>query len=279
MNKVHTKMLSILLGSMLLTTDLVFATDLIFTSPPREKPAVGQKQYGPLAEHLSKLLGRKVVYEHPGNWLNYQRDMRDDKYDIIFDGPHFVGWRIEHLGHEVLVRLPGTLNFYLLAKSEDIAIQTTEDLIAKKICGIPPPNLSTMSILSAFPNPVRQPVIKGVPGGMGAVLKEFMNGNECRAAIVRDNFYKKKVSDEDKKRFRIIYNPPALPNQAISVSKRVDLREKNLIIQSLTFGDGVKPAQATVTRFAGKKVKAFIQAENNDYKGINTLLEGIIFGW
>lgn len=279
MSKIHIKVLAPLLSSLLLVANLACAKDLIMTSPPREKPDAGQKQYGPIAEHLSKLLGKKVVYQHPANWLNYQRDMRDDKYDIIFDGPHFIAWRMEHLGHEVLVRLPGTLNFYLLAKVDDTAIQGPEDLVAKKICGIPPPNLSTMSIISAFPNPVRQPVIVGVRGGMGPVFKTFMGGDECRAGIVRDQFFKKKVKDDVKKKVRIIYQAPPLPNQALSVSKRLDKREKNLIIQSFTLGDGVKAAAAIVTRFGGKKAKAMIPANIDDYKGHNVLLEGVVFGW
>jgi len=279
MSKLHIRALVPLLSSLLLVANLAYAKDLIMTSPPREKPADGQKQYGPIADHLSKLLGKKVVYEHPKNWLNYQRDMRDDKYDIIFDGPHFIAWRMEHLGHEVLVRLPGTLNFYLLAKVDDTAIQSPEDLVAKKICGIPPPNLSTMSIISAFPNPVRQPVIVGVKGGMGPVFKTFMGGEECRAGIVRDQFFAKKVKDDVKKKVRIIYRAPPLPNQALSVSKRLDKREKNLIIQSFTLGDGVKAAAATVTRFGGKKAKAMIPANSEDYQGHNVLLEGVVFGW
>lgn len=271
--------ITIWLCSLLLIANTALAKDLIFTSPPREKPEEGKKQYGPIADHLTKLLGKKVVYEHPGNWLNYQRDMRGDKYDIVFDGPHFIAWRIEHLNHETLVRLPGTLNFLLVVKKDDNEIQATEDLIAKKICGIPPPNLSTMSIINAYPNPVRQPVINGVAGGMGAVFKTFMKGEECRAGILRDTFYNKKVKKEDKDKLRILHKPSPLPNQAVSVSARMDKRDKTLITQSLTLGDGVKVALPIVQRFGGKKAKAFIPAIHEEYKGHNVLLEGVIFGW
>ena len=101
----------LMMSCLLLLPHLVAAQDLILTAPPREKPEVGAAEYGPLANYLSKLLGKKVKYVHPGNWLNYQREMRADHYDIIFDGPHFASWRIAHLGHDALVRLPGTLEF------------------------------------------------------------------------------------------------------------------------------------------------------------------------
>ena len=277
MNK--TKMsLAFVLAAISYCAPTVFAKDLIFTAPPREKPEAGEKMYGGIADHLSKLLGKKVVYEHPQNWLNYQRDMRDDKYDIVFDGPHFASWRMVHLGHEVVVRLPGTLNFMLVANKSDNEINTTDDLIARKFCGITPPNLSTMSIIAAFPNPVRQPVIRGIQGGMPAVYQAFKNG-ECQAAVVRDTFYKKKLSDAQRAELKIIYQPRPLPNQSITISKRLDAKDKRLILQSFTQGDGIKISQGVVQRFGGKQAKAFIPASADEFDGINTLLEGVIFGW
>jgi ABC-type phosphate/phosphonate transport system substrate-binding protein len=256
-----------------------FAQDLIFTAPPREKPEAGEKTYGPLVEHLSKLLGKKVVYVHPKNWLNYQREMRDDKYDIVFDGPHFISWRMEHLGHDVLVKLPGTLDFYLLAEKDDAEINQPADLVGKNICCISPPNLSSLSILATFPNPVQQPVLKGVTGGMGGVFTNFNNNKlNCRAWILRTNFYKKKIKDEDRAKMKIIYATKPIPNQGISVSKRLNDKEKNMILQSLTLGDGIKASQPIIKRFGGN-AKSFVPAKTEEYRGHNLLLEGVIFGW
>lgn len=263
--------------SILLIAQSVVARDLIMTAPPREKPAAGKKLYGPVAAHLSKLLGKKVVYEHPGNWLNYQRDMRKGRYDIVFDGPHFVSWRMAHLGHEVLVKLPGTLVFNLVVSKKDDEINTLNDLVAKKICGISPPNLSTLSIIAAYPNPVRQPVIKGIKGGMGAVHKSYQAG-KCRAAVFRRAFFKKKLKKEARESYKIIYSSKPVPNQAFSVSKRLSARDKSLIIQSFTLGDGVKATHGILRRFGGK-AKHFIKANTEEFKGHNLLLEGVIFGW
>ncbi len=253
------------------------AKDLVFTAPPREKPEAGQQVYGPIAEHLTKLLGQKVVYEHPKNWLNYQREMRNDKYDIVFDGPHFISWRMAHLGHEVLVKLPGHLGFFLIAGKTDNEINSTTDLVAKKICGISPPNLSTLSIIAAYPNPVQQPVIKGVKGGMRAVEKTFLSG-ACRAAVFRDAFYKKKLEASTRDKVKIIYRSKPLPNQGISVSKRLSDRQKSLIVQSFTLGDGIKASAGLLRRFGGK-AKKFRNATTSEYLGHNLLLEGVIFGW
>ena len=258
----------------------VFAKDLILTAPPREKPEAGAKMYGELAAHLSKLFGKNVVYEHPKNWLNYQRDMRDDKYDIVFDGPHFISWRMAHLGHDVMVKLPGTLEFHLFAEKNDSEINKPDDLVGKNICAISPPNLSILSVLATFPNPVQQPVIKGVNGGMGGVFESFNNNKtNCRAWVVRTNFYNKKLKDEDRAKIKIIYTSKPIPNQGISVSKRLSDREKSLLIQSFTLGDGIKVSQAVVKRFGGENAKSFVPAKTEEYRGHNLLLEGVIFGW
>jgi len=266
-----------LMLSIMIFTQSVVAADLIMTAPPREKPEAGKKIYGPVADHLSKLLGKKVVYEHPKNWLNYQRDMRNDKYDVVFDGPHFISWRMAHLGHTVIAKLPGTLVFHLTTSKQENETTTVNSLVAKKICGISPPNLSTLSILAAYPNPVRQPVIVGIKGGMGAVHKSYQAG-KCRAAIFRRAFFKKKLPEAARNNYKIIYSSKAVPNQGFSLSKRLTAREINLVTQSLTLGDGVKATAGILRRFGGK-AKSFQKANTAEFIGHNLLLEGVIFGW
>jgi len=153
------------------------------------------EMYGPIAAYLTKLLKVKVTYKHPGNWMTYQHDMRDNKYDIIFDGPHFISWREENLGHEVLVKLPGKLQFVLVTGKDNIKIKKADDLIGKNICGISPPNLSTLSVLDYYRNPVRQPVIKGIKGGMKKVSHSLAikDKKKCDAAVLRTTFHNKKL--------------------------------------------------------------------------------------
>lgn len=270
----------LILGYVILLNPLIniaMAADIIFTAPPREKPAAGKKLYGPIANHLSKLLNRKVVYKHPSNWLSYQRDMRDDKYDIIFDGPHFASWRMAHLGHDMLVKIPGHLGFMLVKPKTETAINNINDLIGKRICGISMPNLSTLSILAAYPNPVRQPVIVGVKGGMKGVVKALLK-NKCNAYVFRDVFYKKKIKAELKQNLQVLYKSKPLPNQVISASKRISPAQKKAIIHSLTLGKGVDSTKGVLKRFGGK-ARTFVKATNEEYKGHNMLLEGVIFGW
>lgn len=253
--------------------------ELVMTAPPRENPEAGAKIYAPLAEHLSTILGEKVVYKHPNNWLEYQRDLRHDAYDIVFDGPHFVSWRLAHLKHEVLVKLPGTLEFVIVVNKEDREIQEMKNLIGKKVCGIPPPNLATLTVIEQFQNPVRQPIIWGVQGGFPKVYETFRKGG-CRAAVFRTTFFNKKLTEADRASMRVLYHSKALPNQAISVSPRIGAEYKNKIIRSLTLDEtGKKAALGITKRFGGKKAPPFIAAKNKEYEDHALLLEGVVFGW
>lgn len=268
------------LGAMMFLAFMQLAVaEIIMTAPPREQPEAGEKLYAPLAAHLTELLGEKVTYKHPKNWLEYQRDLRHDVYDIVFDGPHFVSWRVAHLNHDVLVKLPGTLEFVIVINKDDQDIKTMKDLVGKKICGIPPPNLATLTVIEQFQNPVRQPIIWGVQGGFSKVHETFKKG-ECRAAVFRTNYYDKKLTNKDRSSMHVLYKSKALPNQAISVSPRIGSKYKEQIIRSLTLdAKGKKAAEGIVKRFGGQQATPFIAARKDEYSEHTNLLEGVVFGW
>lgn len=257
-----------------------YAKELILSAPPRETAEAGMKIYGPVAAHLTKLLGVTVTYKHPGNWLRYQREMRNDKYDIVFDGPHFIAWREQHLGHEALLKLPGKLQFILVTDKGNTKVTKPNDLIGKNICGISPPNLSTLSVLDYYRNPVRQPVIKGIKGGMGKVFKSLSSDDKkkCDAAVLRTAFHKKKLKKDQQASIKTLFKSKAMPNQGVSVSKRVSPELKLRIKKSLTVGSGIPSTKKLLKRFGGK-AKSFIPVKSKEYAGYNNLLEGVIFGW
>jgi len=262
----------------LLLSQIQFASaDLILTAPPRENKEAGQKLYGPLAARLTELIGETVTYERPVNWLAYQRDMRNDKYDIIFDGPHFISWRIRNKNHKAVVKLPGTLEFVIVARKDDDKVAGLDDLIGRKICGIAPPNLGTLTVYAAYEHPARQPVIVPVRGGFKKVYKSFEAG-KCKGAVFRTTFYAKKLTDEQRAITKVLYKSPALPNQGISMSSRVKPSVRKLIIDTLSKGDRIPATKNILARFGGK-AKAFEPASDQDFAGHHKLIEGVIFGW
>ena len=270
---------------LLVTFSILFSglaqADLIFTSPPRETPEKGMKVYAPLAAGLTKLLGVKVTYEHPRNWLQYQNDMRHDKYDIIFDGPHFISWRMQHLGNQPIATMPGKLQFFLMTGTSDRYknFKSADDLIGKRICGIDPPNLSTLSILDYYRNPVRQPIIEGIRGAMPTVFKTFMaKKSNCDGLVLRNVFLKNKIKPEQRSQLRTLFTSKQMPNQGISVSKRFTPEMIIKIKQYLTSANGIKATMPILKRWA-PKAKSMVPASVAEFKDYNYLLEGVIWGW
>ena len=154
---------SLLLFCVLLNTILISHTvnaDYILTAPPRENGELGKETYEPLANYLSQLLGDKVVYQQPSGWFDYTQKMRDGRYDIIFDGPHFAAWRVKHLQHIPIAVLPGTLDFVLIAKANDQEIIRTKDLNGKKICGMLSPIWAPAWSMNYLKTPSYNPLLK-----------------------------------------------------------------------------------------------------------------------
>ena len=61
-----------------------------------------------LAALLTQTTGSAFSYRHPASWPGYIESMRESRYQLLFDEPHLVGWRVENLKHVPLIRLPGT---------------------------------------------------------------------------------------------------------------------------------------------------------------------------
>jgi len=252
------------------------SAELILSAPPREKPDVGESYYAPIAKSLSKILGELVVYKHPKSWHNYTKSMQSGKYDIVFDGPHFAAWRMSNANHTPVARLPGHLGFVIMAKKDNTKANKIKDLVSKQICGLASPNLGTMVVFSIFDNPVNQPDIKIVKGGMKKVMKKFLAG-ECEYAVVRDTIYKN-LPDNAKKDIKVIVHSAPMPNQTITVTKKLDPGKRAKISSFMVSNDGAISASNLLNRFS-KKNKFFIPVKMSEYSELEFLLQGVVYGW
>jgi len=265
-----------LLLLVLFTFSSIAQANLTLTSPPRETPKDAEHFYGPIAEELSKIIGEKVEYQHPNNWVEYARDMRAGKYDLIFDGPQFAAWRMVHIEHEPLVSLEGKLQFHIIVFTKRKEIKNLKDILGKKLCGLPSPNLGTLAAFNLFNDPVIQPSVINVKDGMKGVMQSFFKG-ECDAAVVRVDLYNR-LDDEKKKIIKILGTSRAMPNQSITVSKKISPLKRKKMQEFFLSPDGAKAAEFLLERFSKKK-KYFVSANENDFEGLNELLEGVVFGW
>jgi len=266
-----------LLICLLLSFSSFAQAKLLLTAPPRETPKEAQQFFGPIADELSKYIGEEVVYQRPNNWIEYARDMRAGKYDLVFDGPQFASWRIVHLDHAPIASLEGKLQFYIVAYKSHKEIKNLKSILGKNLCGVPSPNLGTLAAFNMFNDPIVQPTVVDIKGGMKGVVEAFFKG-ECDAAVIRSDLYQR-WPDEKKNSVNILARSRIMPNQSITATKKKINAEKIKKMQEFFLSpNGAKSADNLLERFSKKK-KFFVSANEQDFEGLNELLEGVVFGW
>ncbi len=238
---------------------------LVFSAPPRETPVRGKEIYGPIADYLSKVLGRKVVYRHPGTWGVYRTEMLRGAYDILFDGPHFNSYRAQKLNHNILAKIPKRHDFVVIVR-KDSQFQSLDELAGHTFCSHAPPNLGTLVLLSQFSNPARQPVILNTKG-WGKIYKGVIAGR-CVAGIL-PILNLKKVDAAGKA--KIVFKARTLPNQAFSAGPRLSAAEQAKVAAALVSPEASGPTENL--RATYKVGPSFAPTSNEEYAGIAEFLK------
>lgn len=245
------------------------ANTLVLSAPPRENAEEGARRFGPIADYLSTVLGRKVVYQHPGTWGGYQSDMQRGAYDLVFDGPHFVSWRIEKLHHNVLVKLPGEFLYLGFVRKDNTQIKDIQQVVGQPVCVHAPPNLGTLLLLGAFDNPSRQPTIV-ITEGYDNIFRGVMEGKCVAGMLPKEHLLK---NDQNGEYTRVIYSHRPYPEQALTAGPRLSTDEQAGIANALTV------TNAAVTLASFREAYAlrgwFVRARNEEYAGLGVYLKPV----
>ena len=262
--------LCLLAFALLIQTWPVAAQDFVFSAPPRGTADKEALVYKPIAAYLSRITGKRIVYQHPDNWLNYQSQMQKDAYDLVFDGPHFVAWRMAKTKHKPLVRLPGKLAFVVAVQKGNTKITNIQQVRGRKICVLAPPNLATLTMLKQFDNPMRQPFLVSIKSFPQAY--ERLTKGDCIAAVMRDKMFNK--LNKGSQLGRIIYRSQGIANQAFSAGPKFSVDDKERIKQALLSAEAKQKMAAFHARF-NKKGKPLEAAMRNEYQGLAVLLKDV----
>ncbi len=263
--------LKVLMVLLILAPGNSLAKDIIFSSPPRESIKEGNLMYGAIASYLSEVIDHRVIYKHPANWLIYTTNMQNDVYDLVFDGPHFISYRMAKHKHTPLVKLPGQLDFVIISRKDNYRVTELKDLAGRPVCSHAPPNLATLTLQAQFDNPLRQPRLLETHGFKNAytgVIKKT-----CEAAPIPSKVYKKFNQGETQGQTRILFKSQPLPQQAFSVSSRVGPVLRAKITAALLDQKGNQATAKLRKRFAGGR--ALTQADPKHYAGLAYLLKNV----
>lgn len=241
--------------------------DYLFTAPPRESQERGIEIYKPIADYLTKATGERFIYKHPGNWTDYSRDMQGQAYDLVFDGPHFVSWRIKNINHDVAVKLPQLHIWRVIVKSDNKTVTSMDDLVGKKVCAPKSPNFGMLTMMSHYPNPDRQPVhviTKGWKDGFNGVVQ-----GKCEAAVLPKTNHRK--FDPDFLKTNSIHTHLPYPNQAFTSGPKMSADLKLNVKKSLLSKQGQEATLKLRERFT--RGANLVDAENDEYEGVSLVLK------
>lgn len=263
--RTHAKIAAVLAVALVLPATAL--ADYLFSAPPRETEEKGVYYYGPVAEFLTQATGERFVYEYAPSWATYAKNMKTGQYDLVFDGPHFVSWRIENIQHTALVKLPQPHEWRVIARTDDPTVNDLKDLEAKKVCGPASPNFGTLTMFSHFTNPVREPVhviTKGWKDGYNALL-----AGKCQATVLpRTNHAQ---YDPSGQKTKVIHQHPAFPNQAFTAGPRMSAELKEKVRQALLSPAGQQAMARLRERYAAGK--DLVEANDAEYAGVSSVLD------
>lgn len=240
----------------------------VFGAPPGRDYAEQTAMYQPIAELLTRVTGKRFVYHRSDNWLSYSRDMTSGVYDLVFDSAAFNSWRMERIRHVPLLRLGGDVVYVIVARADDLKIHELMQLAGHGVCAPPPPDISTLTLLTQFDNPVRQPAIVE-SSGLDDTYKKLMQG-KCVGAIMTRHYLNKIGANQ----MKVLFQSRALPNRTLSAGPRVSPALKDLISQTLLSPQGRAATAKLRATFDADKL---IPARGEDYAGLGKLLKGSIY--
>jgi ABC-type phosphate/phosphonate transport system substrate-binding protein len=251
------------------------SADLVFSAPPRESAEESRKLYEPLVTELSKILGEKVMFHAPESWAAYSREMQNGDYDLVFDGPHFVAWRMAYKVHVPLVRLEGSLVYTVLGKQDGPA--TLGDLRARKVCCMTSPNLTAVVLLNQF-NSYSAPELYAPRGGMKGSFQAFEEG-KCDAVALPSYFFTQVLPREKTANLRTLFTSKPLPNLTLTAGPKVSQKMHESIVKTLTDPKTQEQLKGLLGKLAGKGEGKLIAADPTEFAGHEKMLEGVVWGW
>jgi len=259
------KLISLLL--LVLIYPLEALSDYLFTAPPRESPERAIEIYKPIADYLSRSTGERFIFKHPSSWSEYSRGMQDKEYDLVFDGPHFVSWRIEYIQHDVLAKLPQLHIWRVIAGSNETGINSLDDLIGKKVCAPKSPNFGMLTMMSHYSNPEKEPIhviTKGWKGAFNAVVE-----GKCVAAVIPKTNHRK--FDPELKKTKAVHTHLPYPNQAFTAGAGLTPNLKSKVSNQLLSQEGQEALSNLRDRFS--RGALLVSANNEEYEGISMVLK------
>lgn len=237
---------------------------LVFTAPPRETAEEGERVYKPIADYLSQVIGKRIVYRHSPTWGVYRTEMLAGNFDLVFDGPHFLDYRVQRLNHHILAKISKPLEFVVFVRKDE-KVSTIADVGGKTFCTQSPPNLGGLTLQAQFKDGVAAPVL--VPAKGWQNVYDGVSSGTCTGGIMPKGILKKL---DESGAMKVVQAVPPIQNQAFSVGPRVSAEDRAKIAAALVAPEAAGPTEILRSQF--NVGPAFVATDNSEYAGAAELL-------
>ncbi len=238
------------------------AKPYILTAAPRETAARGQRDYGPIAAFLAKVLHHPVVYRHPDGWLSYELWLWKDHADIYFEGPQFVAWQLDHLQQTLGPRIPQPQDWRLYTWKGSPVQTMNEAATGASLCTPPIPNFGALWVMGLFPDPTRQPYVRDMHGWKS--IYKAVHNHQCALGIGPKLTLD--YLDPKHTQMTILSRSVHYPNQAFAISAKLPQGVRTAIVRALLSPAGEQALLRLRKRFAhGRRM---IAGHASQYQGV-----------
>lgn len=156
--------------------------ELVLAVQPILSEAKTRQAFQPLAQYISKVIGKKISIVTVPNFMSYWSKMVGGQKNILYlDAAHFTAYRVRKQGYEVLAKIPDSVSYSLVVRDADMVFDPSE-LTAKRIATLGSPSIGATRLDSMFPNPSRQPIIVEVENSQQGI--SMLLDNKVFAAII-----------------------------------------------------------------------------------------------
>lgn len=254
-------LLALFLGMML--SGSVQANELRLAISLGLSPQQAERAYRPVVNYLSAATGQRIRLETSVNALTHWQLMLRENYELVLDGPAFTAYRAAKMDYSVIGKIPDVLSFTLVAHADMMLFEPTE-LIGRTIATQPSPSLGALHLANLYTNPMRQPDFMQVDTHASA--GQAVEDGRAAGAMLPSPMVAAFANVVP------VFTSEQAPAPGFSVSPQVSAEIRERLRQALLDAPNSEAGRAMLEVL---NIPYFEPANNQDYLGLETMLEGM----
>jgi len=247
--------------ALILSPKLAQAVEYTLAIQPVLPPDQLEAAYKPLTDYLSAKTGSTIKIKTFSTFKSYWYGMKRHKgFDMVLDAAHFTDYRVKHDNYRVIAKLPETVSFTVVTKS-DLFVFDVEELASYRVASMVAPGVGGLRLKEMFLGAEKSPTTISCYDSNHCV--KLIREGKADAAIIPTPM----VASYDN--LNVVTTTEPMPHTAFSVSADVPEKVADAIQAALV---GASKTDEGKEMLAALKFAAFDLASNQTYDGYADIL-------